>query len=251
MKKYTIEEFADQIRSKYPNSYDDLDDDKLIELWLKKFPNDGEKIIFESYEDESGAPKKSNKWKYLLGILLLILFILQRGIITSGALKDSDFFTDNNKNYIKYDEHRSGLNFGAISNYYFDRLYLFEEDPELEESNKSIGYGLNILYNGVCFELCHWTKNTESLDIEDADKLTEFPVGHYTFNGKSNGNWQPFTITDIKFSTSKYTSDSSAIISGTLDISKNAEEYNIDFHFEYNNGKVTSGNFKGPLSKFN
>jgi inorganic pyrophosphatase/exopolyphosphatase len=44
MTKYTTEEFADQIRCKYPNAYDDLDDETLIQLWLKKFPNDEEKI---------------------------------------------------------------------------------------------------------------------------------------------------------------------------------------------------------------
>ncbi len=67
MKKYTIEEFADQIRSKYPNAYDDLDDEALIQLWLKKFPEDKIKII-----------KKSmwGKYKYLyLFIFLLSIFV--------------------------------------------------------------------------------------------------------------------------------------------------------------------------------
>ena len=45
MKQYTKSEFANHIRSQYPGSYDDLSDDKLMKLWLKKFPNDTDKII--------------------------------------------------------------------------------------------------------------------------------------------------------------------------------------------------------------
>ncbi len=61
MTKYTTEEFADQIRCKYPNAYDDLDDETLIQLWLKKFPNDRKHILSnteqldlddEEYEEE-------------------------------------------------------------------------------------------------------------------------------------------------------------------------------------------------------
>ena len=44
MRKFTLSEFAKDIRSKYPGSYDDLSDDKLVELWLKKFPEDRDKI---------------------------------------------------------------------------------------------------------------------------------------------------------------------------------------------------------------
>jgi hypothetical protein len=47
MKKYTKPEFAQKIRKKYPGSYDDLSDDKLVELWLKKYPADKEKINSE------------------------------------------------------------------------------------------------------------------------------------------------------------------------------------------------------------
>ena len=244
MRKYTIEEFADQIRIKYPNSYDDLEDDKLIELWLKKFPNDEEKIIFES-----GAPKKSNKWKYLWVILLLILFALFRSLITSGELKDSDFI---NKNELITDYGKVELKYGVVSNSAYDELYLFEKQPVLE-SNGEPSYEKNLSNNGIYFELCHWTKNTESLNIENTDLLNEFPTGEYTYNGKSQGNWQPYTITDISYSTPNFLSDTSKneIIWGTLNISKNNDEYTIDFEIKYYNGDVTSGNFIGPLSKYN
>ena len=42
--KYTVEEFAKEIRKLYPGDYDDLSDKKLVELWLKKYPNDINKI---------------------------------------------------------------------------------------------------------------------------------------------------------------------------------------------------------------
>jgi hypothetical protein len=62
MKKYTISEFAQKIRAKYPGSYDDLSDKKLIELWLKKYPKDKEHVIEES---------KSGWGTYLIYVLAI------------------------------------------------------------------------------------------------------------------------------------------------------------------------------------
>jgi len=42
--KFTITEFAREIRKMYPNDYNDLTDKKLVELWLKKYPKDIEKV---------------------------------------------------------------------------------------------------------------------------------------------------------------------------------------------------------------
>lgn len=51
--KYTIKEFAKEIRKKYPNAYDDLSDEELVSLWIKKFPEEREKINFheKNFED--------------------------------------------------------------------------------------------------------------------------------------------------------------------------------------------------------
>ena len=46
--KYSIAEFAQEIRKQYPGDYDDLNDEKLVTLWLKKYPNDKEKITSEN-----------------------------------------------------------------------------------------------------------------------------------------------------------------------------------------------------------
>ncbi|WP_283421905.1 TM2 domain-containing protein [Chryseobacterium profundimaris] len=45
MMKKNINEFAFELRNKYPNTYNDLEDDELVKLWLKKFPGDKSKII--------------------------------------------------------------------------------------------------------------------------------------------------------------------------------------------------------------
>lgn len=46
--KYTVKEFVQEIRKLYPGDYDDLSAEKLVELWLKKYPNDREKIDFSN-----------------------------------------------------------------------------------------------------------------------------------------------------------------------------------------------------------
>lgn len=42
--KYTIKEFAQEIRKLFPGNYDDLSDSELVRLWLKKYPQDIEKV---------------------------------------------------------------------------------------------------------------------------------------------------------------------------------------------------------------
>jgi hypothetical protein len=48
--KYTISEFAKEIRKLYPGDYDDLTDSKLVELWLKKYPKDIDKVDLNKKE---------------------------------------------------------------------------------------------------------------------------------------------------------------------------------------------------------
>ena len=48
--KYSIKQFANEIRQKNPNSYDDLSDQKLVELWVKKHPDDKGKIRNEKID---------------------------------------------------------------------------------------------------------------------------------------------------------------------------------------------------------
>jgi hypothetical protein len=46
--KYSINEFAHEIRKIHPGHYDDLSDNKLVALWLKKFPADVDKVELQT-----------------------------------------------------------------------------------------------------------------------------------------------------------------------------------------------------------
>lgn len=101
--KYTINEFAQEIRKLYPGDYDDLSNDELVKLWLKKFPQDKEKIDYtikreKVYEREDkefnnyNTPKKQNNGfkifkRFLVASILIaivgigIVYFLNSGII--------------------------------------------------------------------------------------------------------------------------------------------------------------------------
>jgi hypothetical protein len=68
MRKCNITEFANKIRKKYPNSYNDLSDNELVKLWVKKYPDDGGYIINEN------TNSLSLKWPLII-ILGVILFL--------------------------------------------------------------------------------------------------------------------------------------------------------------------------------
>jgi hypothetical protein len=49
--KISIKKFAQNIRDDYHGDYDDLMDDELVELWLRKYPEDGNKIKSNSNQE--------------------------------------------------------------------------------------------------------------------------------------------------------------------------------------------------------
>jgi hypothetical protein len=61
--KFTAEEFAQEIRKLFPGDYDDLSDDELLKLWLKKYPKDIKKVelISPSASGINLPPKKVNQ----------------------------------------------------------------------------------------------------------------------------------------------------------------------------------------------
>ena len=90
MKKYTIEEFADQIRSKYPSAYDDLTDNQLVSLWLEKFPKDKQLIYideddeddddgYDGYEDNISNDSNTGTWALII-ISIIVLFFTNPSI---------------------------------------------------------------------------------------------------------------------------------------------------------------------------
>lgn len=72
--KYTVKEFAKEIRNLYPSDYDDLTDENLVELWIKKFPNDREKIEFsQNHRNQNAESHVSFGFvKYLFWIGLIV-----------------------------------------------------------------------------------------------------------------------------------------------------------------------------------
>jgi len=78
--KYSIKEFANQIRNLYPNDYNDLTDEKLVELWLKKYPNDISKINLIQTEtvryiskEEPINSNNSNNNSYIKYVIIAII----------------------------------------------------------------------------------------------------------------------------------------------------------------------------------
>jgi hypothetical protein len=65
-------EFLQEIRKKYPNDYDDLSDNELINLWLRKFSKDNNKVDFKTY-GESPIPLKQTKSKSFLSFSSIFL----------------------------------------------------------------------------------------------------------------------------------------------------------------------------------
>ncbi|MEI8203907.1 MAG: hypothetical protein WCH34_12885 [Bacteroidota bacterium] len=96
--KYTVKEFAQEIRKLYPNDYDDLSDEKLVELWLKKYPNDKEKVDL-SKEDKVQIKEPSNNTSgSFWGFLRTVIWI---ALIGGGIFL---FYNSNkNKNYTSTD----------------------------------------------------------------------------------------------------------------------------------------------------
>ena len=80
--KYTIYEFAQEIRKKFPGDYDDLTDNKLVELWLRKYPNDSSKIDIGTSinnnisSQQTIAPKESKDTdsnNYFVNFIIIVI----------------------------------------------------------------------------------------------------------------------------------------------------------------------------------
>jgi hypothetical protein len=86
MKQYTKSEFANYIRSQYPGSYDDLTDDKLVKLWLKKFPSDTDKII----ETDSTIKIIGLYLLFWVGVIILSLSLIGFFINSISIIEQSN-----------------------------------------------------------------------------------------------------------------------------------------------------------------
>ena len=92
MNKQSKKNFANKIRSNNPGSYDDLSDDELIQLWLKKFPNDKEKIIWSQpslieNSDEAAVKEISSYFLKWIGIVVCVLAVVSFFIDSESLTK--------------------------------------------------------------------------------------------------------------------------------------------------------------------
>lgn len=71
--KYTVKEFAREIRKIYPNDYDDLSDRNLVDLWLKKYPNDIQKVDLNQSGQSEIQNRRGGAFKYFLLIIILVV----------------------------------------------------------------------------------------------------------------------------------------------------------------------------------
>jgi hypothetical protein len=136
--KYTINEFASQIRNLYPNDYDDLTDEKLVELWLKKYPDDIEKIDFKIQINEK---KSKNIIEYSIEFIFAIavlgfLFIGVMYLKDPENVKNRLGLSNNNSIYIE-DESSSSKETNIEDNSSSSEETNIENNSSINEQNSS------------------------------------------------------------------------------------------------------------------
>jgi hypothetical protein len=72
---------------KYPGSYKDLSDDKLIELWIRKFPEDKNKLVNDKSDLEEVSNEISNLFLKWLGVIICVLSLVGFFVSTEWAVK--------------------------------------------------------------------------------------------------------------------------------------------------------------------
>lgn len=127
--KYTVSEFAEEVRKLYPGEYDDLKDKKLVKLWLKKYPEDLIKVDFPrepSIKSKSPLENRQETIVYhrsnwvrqlLLGLALLLLFFISylKNPTSDDFTKELEFkYNEKFKNELKQDGLVEGI-FGMFS----------------------------------------------------------------------------------------------------------------------------------------
>jgi len=89
LKKYSVSEFTNEIRNKYPKAYNDLSDKKLLELWIKKFPNDIKQIKDYNNSNFKGDNAVREIYTYYikwLGIIICALCIFSFFVSTNWII---------------------------------------------------------------------------------------------------------------------------------------------------------------------
>jgi hypothetical protein len=242
MKKYNLKEFANEIRTKHPSSYDDLTDEKLVELWLKKFPEDLIKVQTTNSKTFNTILNKN----VLLGGLLVVLLVILSLYLTRTKTSESKIV-----NFLAYDSDTIWLKNAYFEDDYFEDIYF--SDSKLTQANA---------YDNAKFyiELCHRESKNEVLSNNSGFKPKELPVGKYEFRKEvGNSNWKPYSILssgnllcivncpDV-FNCPE--ADKYDIVSGSkLNVTKTDENiYILEWQLNLANGKSVTGNYHGAIN---
>lgn len=138
--KYTVTEFAKEIRKLYPGEYDDLKDKKLVKLWLKKYPEDLKKVDFTNETKIKSKSRKEGKqetivyhrsnWvrQLLFGLALLFVFFISflKNPTSDDFTKQLEFkYNEKFKNELKQDGLVEGIlgMFSTALDYYLNSDY--------------------------------------------------------------------------------------------------------------------------------
>ncbi len=176
--KYTVSEFAKEIRNLYPSDYDDLSNDKLVELWLKKYPNDIDKIDFgkENTKDSNGFGN------ILLGIIAVVglFFII-------GKFKSSNSNTQNQSS--NYSSNKSK----SIDNNSTQSSPIKNSDNNSPVNNKQYGTCLGVQMTkqkaDSLYQMFTSIENTWTSDEIDGLKLLLYNPDPENLSGKSCGTY--------------------------------------------------------------
>lgn len=118
--RHSVEEFAEELRKKFPESYNDLNDKDLVELWVKKFPEDKKNINFSQvhYQEEETSNENWNGFKKMFVLIFIILIIffginyMSNNADSESSLINAVTINDSNENYdplsdVPFDEQES------------------------------------------------------------------------------------------------------------------------------------------------
>jgi len=189
--KYSIKEFAQEIRKTYPNDYNDLSDDELVHLWLKKYPKDKNKIDFSKKE------KTSFNFLWILFIIVGVFLLVKYYNENSSTINDDDKYINDydnidNKEQIEIQPKRSDYISSEVSIMVdsSDIMKIYELDNELKRKVKIILSAPPIQndnqsgnYCSSEYTNCQWCSN--SIEIPMIKKPIQSEI-IYLFNGSKN-----------------------------------------------------------------
>jgi hypothetical protein len=167
-------------------------------------------------------------------ILKITFIVFLFAAFFAGCKKDKD----SPSNYLQASDTTVKLSHGTLEDY---------KDPS------AVGYwlGIGLLTSGITLDAEGYWDNAGSgiyFSIH-SDSATSFPTGTYTFDDSEDPPTFTFDYADfcMKWTTDYENNVWVSLVSGTLKIVKNGDNYKITFNGVDENGDVVRGNYTGTL----